>query len=71
LLELGVAGQGAPHSGQFIGGNIPGVILAILPPLEFVIGAGGAGTLFKTIRGELSTLHGGNGRNLFQKTCFI
>ena len=50
---------------------MPGVILAILPALEFMIRAGGVRTVLKGIRTELSPLHCGNGRNLLQKTRFI
>ena len=50
---------------------MPGVILAILPALEFMIRAGGVRTVLKGIRTELSPLHCGNGRDLLQKTCFI
>ena len=70
LPELGIASKSGLDSGQFVGGNIPRVILAILPTLEFVIGARGVRTLLKGIPGKLSPLHGGNARNLLQKVCF-
>ncbi len=39
LPELGVTGQRALDRGQFLGRNMPGVILARLPALEFVMRA--------------------------------
>jgi hypothetical protein len=71
LPVLGVASHGGLDGGQFLGGNIPGVVFAILPMLELVVGAGGVRTLFKGVGGERSPLHGGNGGDLLQKASFI
>src|SRR6266436_396946 len=58
--DLGVAGQGRLHGGQFLGRNIAGVVFALPPMLELVVRAGGARTLFEGVVGELSPFHGGN-----------
>ena len=70
LLVLGIARQGGLHSRNIVGRNMPGVVLAILPALESVVRAGGAGALQRIGR-ELAALHGRNGGNLPQNLMFI
>jgi hypothetical protein len=36
LLVLGVADEGGLHSGNLLGWDVPGVIFAVLPALQFV-----------------------------------
>jgi hypothetical protein len=71
LLIEGVARHGGLNGGQFLGGNIPGVVFAPLPMLELVVGAGVLPTILKGIGAERAPLHGGNGGDLLQQACFI
>lgn len=59
LAIQGVASQGAFHSWQFICGDVPGVILAVMPILKFLMPSRG-------MRAELTPLHGGDGVDLLQ-----
>ena len=63
LLVTGIAGQRALQCGQFVGRDMPGVIPAVLPALEFLMPA-------RRMRGELSPLHRRDGGDLFQQMSF-
>ena len=54
----------ALHGGQFIRCDMPGVIAALLPALEFLMPARG-------MRREFSPLHGGAGGDLCQQMTFL
>jgi len=64
LPVLGIACQRALHCGQFVRRDMPGVIPARLPALEFLMPARGMG-------GEFAPLHGGDGGDLFQQMSFL
>ena len=64
LLVLGVTDQRALEGGQFVGGNMAGVILAFVPALEFLMPARG-------MRAELAPLHGGDGGDLFEEALLF
>ena len=64
LPVLGIASEGAGHGGQFVRRDMPGVILARLPALEFLMPARG-------MRRKFSPLHGGDGGDLFQELSFL
>lgn len=64
LPELGVTRQRILERGQFVRRDMPGVILAFLPALKFVMPARG-------MRREFSPLHGRNGGDLLQEASLF
>jgi len=66
LLVLGIAGQSGLHRGEFRGADIAGVVLAVVPVLEFVVRAGGTGPLFEGVSREFPALHSGDGGDLLE-----
>ena len=70
LPVLGVARQGGFHLWEFLRRNIAGVIFAIPPILQLVVGTGGPRTIFECVGGELSQLHGFNRSDFLKNRCF-
>lgn len=64
LPVLGIACERAFHCGQLVRRDMPGVIPARLPALEFLMPARG-------MKREFAPLHGGDGGNLFQQLSFL
>ena len=58
-----MAGQGLLQSGHFVGGHVAGVVLPLVPGLQFVegSGAGAAG-----LAAEFAAFHAGQGVHLLQ-----
>ena len=58
LLELGVSGQRLLQERNLLGTDMAGVILALLPGLELVVGAGIGRAALDVVGGELAPFHG-------------
>lgn len=71
LLILLVTIQSVLNLWKLIRPHISGLIFALMPLLELVVGARGAGALRKLIRREFAALHGGNGGDLLKQTLFF
>jgi len=65
-----MACQRGLHGGEFFGGNIPRVVPAILPVLEFVIRPGGGRPVLEGVRRELAPFHDGNRGDLLENEFF-
>jgi hypothetical protein len=70
-MVLGVSRQSSLHRGKLIGGDITGVVPAVLPTLEFVVGTLVAGTFLEGVGRELASFHGGDGGDLLKNLLFV
>ena len=71
FAEALVTVDGLLDGRQFLGPNVAGAVLAIAPGLEAEIGGRVLGSIAVLVLGELALLHGLDGGDLGEDSCFF